>query len=414
MNELNDGPALPPANMFDDSHTKMAAVSANLDLEYVNELSPPTPFNIADFDDGDNAIAEKLAKEDMNRKPAAAIRQDIEENCEGSDNRRDGSDNRRGWGDIESRGNNSAEQPVQTRERGNIIGESSNNQPSIDQTDEMIRADITTTADMPLMEDEGEIDIHIPEAFLVDDISVYDERTIYEATPTLPWWKQKRVRLMVGVVFILLAALSIALGVTLSRQPDRVMIQSAAGSNVPTISSAPSSSLVPSSSPTECVDKMISKKQTIDLQIDDPRDPKVAVDGRNMVVVVKDEQYYTTNNGFDGEYVVYDGPVFVSFYTLDSDNWRRVQTEPILVDNMEDSVEVEIFEETAFIAFRGANSYGRTVLVYEQNEFRDWKKAEDPFIHSSNETHFSSGLSVDINGDLSCISDGNMGTSLFR
>ena len=48
-----------------------------------------------------------------------------------------------------------------------------NNQPN-----HMIQANDITTTDMQLIGDEGEADIHIPEAFLVDDISVYDERTI--------------------------------------------------------------------------------------------------------------------------------------------------------------------------------------------------------------------------------------------
>jgi hypothetical protein len=89
---------------------------------------------------------------------------------------------------------------------------------------------------------------------LVDDISVYDERTIYDATPTLPWWKQRRTKIMLAVMFIVVVTLTTALGVLLSRpDPDPVIIQkSGGGSNVPTISMAPSSSLAPSSSPSEC------------------------------------------------------------------------------------------------------------------------------------------------------------------
>ena len=104
--EDNDGPALPPdmmGDVFDDSRTKMAAASAGRDLGYVNELGPPTPFNIAQFDDDGDAIAIKLARDDMDRKPTAVevpSRQDIDEFDiqPGSINRGDGSDNRRGWG----------------------------------------------------------------------------------------------------------------------------------------------------------------------------------------------------------------------------------------------------------------------------------------------------------------------------
>ena len=145
----------------------------------------------------------------------APSRQDMEgDNIQDSNNtnRGDGRGNRRGWGDIESRGRGirSQSQPVQTQQGNIIVGESSSNQPN-----DVIQSNITTT-DMQLIEDEGGADIHIPEAFLVDDISVYDERTIYDATPTLPWWKQKRMRVISGVVFILLAAFAIALGVSLT------------------------------------------------------------------------------------------------------------------------------------------------------------------------------------------------------
>jgi len=42
--------------------------------------------------------------------------------------------------------------------------------------------------------------IHIPEAFLVEDI----EEEVFIATPTLPWWKQKRTRILLGVVLAIL------------------------------------------------------------------------------------------------------------------------------------------------------------------------------------------------------------------
>ena len=76
--EDNDGPSLPPAMMgdaFDDSHTKMVAAGgvASVDLGLVNEPSPPTPFNVPQFEDGDDALTKKMAREDMNQKPAAIM-----------------------------------------------------------------------------------------------------------------------------------------------------------------------------------------------------------------------------------------------------------------------------------------------------------------------------------------------------
>ena len=74
----DDGPALPPDMMgdaFDDSHTKMVAAALRSNQQFVNELSPPRPFNFAEFEDsdGDDALTKKMAREDMNQKPAAIM-----------------------------------------------------------------------------------------------------------------------------------------------------------------------------------------------------------------------------------------------------------------------------------------------------------------------------------------------------
>ena len=141
--EDNDGPALPPAMMGDDVlfndslPTKMpastAAAEGGQDLAFVNELSPPTPFNIAEFEDGDDALTKKMAKKDMmDQKPAAAAvtddysvyvpsRQDIEggDSQDGNINRGDGSGNRRGWRDMDIE---SQLQPIQTQQGGIMWG----------------------------------------------------------------------------------------------------------------------------------------------------------------------------------------------------------------------------------------------------------------------------------------------------
>jgi hypothetical protein len=40
------------------------------------------------------------------------------------------------------------------------------------------------------------------EAYLVEDIEE-EEVEVYMATPTLPWWKQKRTKILLGVVIVL-------------------------------------------------------------------------------------------------------------------------------------------------------------------------------------------------------------------
>ena len=66
----------------------------------------------------------------------------------------------------------------------------------------------------------GDTEIHIPEAFLVED----GDGEVYDATwvsildeADLRWWKQRRTKILFGVIIVLVGALVIALGVSLSR-----------------------------------------------------------------------------------------------------------------------------------------------------------------------------------------------------
>ena len=211
----DDGPALPPdmmGDMFDDSPTKMAVSSAAASIELVNELSPPTPFNVAEFEDGDDdALTKKIAREeDMNKKPAAIMsdedsihfptRQDIEggDILSGSTNRGDGNDNRRGWGNIES------------RERNNTSNDQGGGIRSQTQEGNIINTGRNNTSDPP--DAERESTIRVPEAWAVtDDVDnnddERDEMEVFVAKPLLPWWEQEQTKLNTWVVLCLFSIL---------------------------------------------------------------------------------------------------------------------------------------------------------------------------------------------------------------
>ena len=213
--EDDDGPSLPPAMMgdaFDDSPTKMAVSSAAASIELVNELSPPTPFNVAEFEDGDDdALTKKIAREeDMNKKPAAIMsdedsihfptRQDIEggDILSGSTNRGDGNDNRRGWGNIES------------RERNNTSNDQGGGIRSQTQEGNIINTGRNNTSDPP--DAERESTIRVPEAWAVtDDVDnnddERDEMEVFVAKPLLPWWEQEQTKLNTWVVLCLFSIL---------------------------------------------------------------------------------------------------------------------------------------------------------------------------------------------------------------
>jgi hypothetical protein len=82
-------------------------------------------------------------------------------------------------------------------------------------------------------------------------VPLADEGEVVIATPTPPWWKQRRIQLLL----IILAALSIALGVTLTRPPSddfsAALSLSITPSSSITPSASPSFSTFPSASPTE-------------------------------------------------------------------------------------------------------------------------------------------------------------------
>jgi len=258
IDDNNDVPE-PPAALLEES--LIAAEKSNdmirSSLESVDdgELMPPTPFHSSNFEQ--DTIANKIANDDMNQKPAAVDdelvvtdrdsiyelprddieRGDVPDNTNTNTGR--GDTNRRGWDDIGSSNNNAS-------------------------NDNQIVTEVSTVEEGPGNTVDGGITavkddtaIHIPEAFLVEEDRYDDDGEVYIATPTLPWWKQKRIRILIGMVIVLVGALAIALGVSLSSQSNNVGFESTNSTSTvtvfvtppPTISLAPSLSIAPSSSP---------------------------------------------------------------------------------------------------------------------------------------------------------------------
>jgi len=345
----------------------------------------------------EDVIAKKIAKDDMNQKPAAVSNTNtneevmlpsldrdsiyvpsmeiIEGGAPDNTNTGRGDTNRRGWEDIESQ-----IRTINNEDTAGSINEESADDVSVDTPSSMNK--------------EGLPEV---EAYLVEDI----DEEVYIATPTLPWWKQRRTKILLGVILLLLILMVIAIAIAFT-QPNNP------AENTVFLNStdAPSVSLAPSSSPTECVNKIISNKQGIDLiehlPIDDVIRQKLAVDGRNMVIVALDKKYTSTS---------YDGPVYITFYLLDNDNeWQRLQS-PILVDVSDNNglptPSVAMSGMTAFVGFPYADDEASFVLVYEQNQFGEWMRVDDPFIQTANATKPYFGSDIDVDGDLACVKDKN-------
>ena len=148
-----------------------------------------------------------------------------------------GDANRRGWDDIELRPARDIES--QTRfDNDDTLGSVNN-------------AIVDTEANVEPTFNNQVLTQGLPEveAYLVDD----GDGEVYDATPlepTLPWWKQRRTKILLGVVIVLVGALTVALGVSLSNNPEPVLTFV---TPTPTISIATSLSIAPSTSPSSAL-----------------------------------------------------------------------------------------------------------------------------------------------------------------
>jgi len=90
------------------------------------------------------------------------------------------------------------------------------------------------------------------------------------------------------------------------------------------------------------------------------------------------------------------------------DEWQRVQT-PLRVDFGDIDYLVSLSGSAAFIGFPPvsvfANDGAGDVLVYKQNDFDEWERVNDPFVHTANPNHKWFGSDIDIDGDLACVVD---------
>jgi hypothetical protein len=309
----------------------------------------------------------------------------------------------------------------------------------------------------------GDAMIRVPEATLVRD----DDEIVYVATPTRRWHDQRQTKIMFGLFFLFLAALSTGLGVGLIRAipdddvDDDVGIEGDDGGSTrpggisPSSSSAafPPSGSSPPSSPATCRDGMMSSAKKVDAGAVPHRDsqcPWMAVDGSNMVRIVRRDGGGGDGGGGDGDG---DGDgdggggwgssfdvFFLSRRSSSNENgeWEHVNT--LAVDDLAisddygcHSISVSMSGNTAFVGFSYAYDERGAVFVYERKDpnatsplFEDvgggggggatWVMAEDPFVHDDGVFQGYFGWHVNVDGDMACVVDyGSVGrVNIFR
>ena len=193
----------------------------------------------------------------------------------------------------------------------------------------------------------------ITEAYLVDDGSVVI------ATPKVPWWKQRRTKILLGFVLILIVTvLAVSLKITLA--PERTVTQfvtttvSPTNSLVPSLlpSSAPSFSQMPSLAPSKCSKKVISNMKQIELLSSDVTGLNTAIDGDNLVIAWVKLSF------------VNFGSLYIAFYSRSpgSNDWisSGYMVEPNI--GWVDSVDVSLSENKALVGVASMNTVYAFVL----------------------------------------------------
>ena len=175
-----------------------------------------------------------------------------------------------------------------------------------------VRGNSHSNVDVTLLERNASVLI-IPEAFLVEGRG--DDIVAACAEPVLPWWKQKHTWMLSMAAFVVIICLAIGFGVTLTSNKKTLtnnvtlpMIPSPSNSSIMGLSAIPSSSLVPTFSPTTCVYKISTQAQKLDLPVSDALYHSIAFDGRNAIVVMSS---LSTED------------LYVIFYSLINDEWVR-------------------------------------------------------------------------------------------
>ncbi len=245
----------------------------------------------------------------------------------------------------------------------------------------------------------------IHNAFLVEELDDSYHGDVIIAThlePTLPWWKQKRIQLILCALFLFGTILVIAVALLYSGDGNHeASMDAAAPFPSPSATLSSSTSYQPPVTshllnPKACADKVSANAQKIMIGLDNPRHPSIAVDESNMILAVWDGD--TTSS-----------QVVIFYSLMKGRTWHAVSS--FRMENVGSvRASVALSGHTAFVGFGDANYFVGVVLVFEQNQLGSWDQVNDPFIRNTpvDETRYGFGLHhVAIDGDLACIVDQN-------
>jgi hypothetical protein len=398
MSSTNDAPKpfMTDLDVNDEDSTNKK-IMTGATLEQVSDDSAPTPIGHIEQN-----------KDDIDMKMSAAIPTessdvDIENNSHGVEE-----------DEVPSSGNSTQLNHLHSRvvsfldtvpytSRVNTNGDVSGEPHLLEEIANSLTAGIQQDINSGLQVDHADVDKlpEIPEAYRVDD------GTVIIATNSIPWWKQRRTKILFCFVLLLVVAvLAVTLKITLT--PERTVTKLVAVTASPTISAipslqpslVPSSSQMPSSSPSACSYRVSNSTRKVELDLISTSQTglKTAIDGLNLVVAWK--QFY-------GEWFE-EGSFYIAFYSLTGDNqWilsgyhieENVNFE--LFGSMDNDFDLDISGPTAVI---GLPAIGM-VYVFRQDNAGLWVQISSPPVK-----YDTLGVFVYICNDLLAVADSSKTT----
>ena len=180
--------------MATDASSDLSEIVASLPQPQPNRLEPLCPFNLADYDEGKDLKLKNEAKQVGTSKSNDSIIVPTEEDiADGAALDHATSRQRQIRGDegeavdLELGGT----EPSQLEDR---------------ESEESSQGDVAPfNSELPVLE-----------AYIVEEESDQEIVIATQLEPTLPWWKQRRTKLLLGTVLVVFAAMAIALGVSIS------------------------------------------------------------------------------------------------------------------------------------------------------------------------------------------------------
>ena len=222
----------------------------------------------------------------------------------------------------------------------------------------------------------------IPEAFLVED---FDENEVAIAEVVLPWWKRKRF--YAAIFIILLIFISSIVGgvkyVQLSSSRKEIVFLTNETTTAPSLSSAPTSSTMPSFQPSACVDRSSLDPERLEFPYFDLTRPMTAIEGEHSVIVdihMEEQRVGVFSHGSVSIHVV--------FYKLTKlGTWDKTQhfKEFLFIEhyykedwNYDNDYSLALSRNTAFVGSPSAMNGNGIVYTYEFNaKLGEWQRMNE-------------------------------------